>query len=32
VVLGAPTNATRFTDVVRLVQYCTPAGVAASSP
>jgi D-alanyl-D-alanine endopeptidase (penicillin-binding protein 7) len=30
VVLGAPTNATRFADVVRLVQYTTPTPVSSS--
>jgi len=30
VVLGAPTNATRFADVVRLVQYTTPTTVTSS--
>ena len=30
VVLGAPTNATRFADVVRLVQYTTPTTVSSS--
>ena len=32
VVLGAPTNATRFADVVRLVQYTAPASVTATRP
>ena len=31
VVLGAPTNATRFADVVRLVQYTAPPTVSAST-
>lgn len=30
VVLGAPTNATRFADVMRLVQYTAPPAVSAS--
>ncbi len=30
VVLGAPTNATRFADVVRLLQYTAPPSVSAS--
>ena len=31
VVLGAPTNATRFADVMRLVQYTAPPAVSAST-
>jgi D-alanyl-D-alanine carboxypeptidase len=30
VVMGAPTNATRFADVVRLVQHTTPKSDAPS--
>jgi D-alanyl-D-alanine endopeptidase (penicillin-binding protein 7) len=32
VVLGAPTNATRFADVVRLIQYTAPPSITATRP